>query len=180
MAWLAHQRGTGALTVERITLRQPIAEALDLLPTGIRRRVEHAHFLTGANPNFVGLHPHETTGDISGVVYRYDQVAHVTWLAHQSHLPASQRHTTVVLPTLYSQDIATIIHELGHVLHEAIDYPQQPIFAVSAYAETDWFEAFAEAFEVWLTPPHLAKPKQDRTVLLRDEQTLALFEELAR
>lgn len=163
--------------MNRITLRQPIAEALDLLPDGIRRRVAHAHFLTGVDPVFVGLHTYKTFR-YDGREWSYAQNAHVAWRMNQR--ARADRVTTVVLPVTLrpAQAIATIVHELGHVLDEQIGFDRHTPEPVSAYARTNSYEAFAEAFEAWVVP-ELAADK-DLAVLAGDEQTRRLFEELAR
>lgn len=117
-----------------------IRTALDLMPDGVRRSVEHADILL-ADPIFVGLHNYE------GDSYSYRDCAHVVYDYHQRCRPRSRRTTTVVLPT--PKSLKTVVHEYGHVLDEQLGFDLQ--FApVSAYATTNRQEAFAEAFAAWV------------------------------
>jgi hypothetical protein len=63
------------------------------------------------------------------------------------HFPADRRRTTIVLPTPHYP--ISIVHELGHVLDEALNFDHEAT-PVTAYAKTDRYEAFAEAFTSWL------------------------------
>lgn len=98
-----------------------------------------AEFLCGVDPIFAGLHRHQDVAD--GRSYR--NTAHCVHPHHQMHLSAARRATTIVLPTV--RPPTTIVHELGHVLHEALDW-EPTVAPVTAYAKTNRFEAFAEAW----------------------------------
>jgi hypothetical protein len=164
--------------VNRVTLRLPIAETIDLLPCGIRRRVEHAEWLTGVDPVFAGLHPYTTSTDRRA----YAATAHVCWPMHQGARPRSELVSTVVVPVDYGRwNRRVFVHELGHVLDEQIDFARHRPVPVSRYARTNNWEAFAEAFTLWALPEDcVAEGRYDQAALARDEETLALFEELAR
>lgn len=151
---------------------EPIGRALQLLPDGITRRVAHARFFAGADPLFAGLHDWETSSPPYERSYRV--TAHVCWPIHLSARPAAERVSTVVLPLI--EDPAVVIHELGHVLHEAIGFDCHVPRPVSTYAATNHWEAFAEAFTAWVCPEDYADQAQ---ILASDAQTVALFEELA-
>ena len=121
----------------------PIAVALASMPPSLRARMEHADYFCGASPIFAGLHNYVHTDDTRP----YSQTAHAVWLMHQWLLPRTLRVPTVVLPVLVRPK--TVAHELGHILHEALDF--EPNAApVTKYAETNRWEAFAEAFTAWL------------------------------
>lgn len=171
--------------MERIGSRQPIAVALDLLPPGLRRRVEHADFLTGVHPGFVGLHDHATRNvggrDGTGLILSYGDVAHVAWLSHQEHLARSDRRTTVVLPRTDEYDPLVLVHELGHVLDDVIGVRRHTPDPVSWYARENTWEAFAEAFVCYVAPDLAAADKwsaYDLDVARADARTVALFDEL--
>lgn len=158
--------------MNRITLRQPINEALALLPERIRARVQ-CDYLTGCDPVFVGLHRYAETTD--GRAYK--DCAHVAWSLHQDHMPRDHRAPTVVLPS--EEDpwtTAVIVHELGHVLDESIGFDRHKPEPVSQYAERDEYEAFAEAFTLWIWGDIDGYRPQ---VLRNDARTLRLFEELS-
>jgi hypothetical protein len=160
--------------MQRILKRAPIAEALALLPLGIRRRVEHADWLVGVDPVFAGLHSY--TDASYGRSHR--DTAHVAYPYHQN--TSVRGATTVVIPG--ERSLLTFVHELGHVLDQAIDFERHVPDVVSWYAGTDSAEAFAEAFTLWIAPDLCAEwpGHYNGAVLANDAETLALFEELAR
>lgn len=153
---------------------EPIGEALRRLPLGIAQRLGHVQFVAGVDPVFIGLHDTEQAS--YGRSYR--ETAHVCWPMHLDARPLAERVTTVVLPA--PREPWVIIHELGHALDEAIGFDHHDPDPVTWYAETDTSEAFAEAFTAWLCPDEPRYADAPRDVLLRDEQTLALFDALAR
>ncbi len=119
--------------------------ALELLPSGIYEYVKHVHFLTGTNPTFAGLHNYITTEDGRS----YKNTSHCVHPFHQKNLPRDLRHPTIVLTEIEEPPI--VIHELGHVLHGTINFNYSPM-PISEYAETNRFEAFAEAFSAFVLP----------------------------
>lgn len=153
---------------------EPIGEALGMLPPGIVRRVAHAPFIAGVDPLFAGYHEITETGQYGEYATRsYRTTPHVCYPWHFTS--AAERVSAVMLPAPVTP--AVVAHELGHVLHEAIDFDCHTPRPVTSYAQTNQWEAFAEAFTAWLCP---VEYHDVRHFLLQDEQTLALFEELAR
>lgn len=148
-----------------------ITAALDRIPEAIRPLVAHAHYLTGVDPLYVGLHDYQQTFD--GRSYR--DTAHVAYVCNQGRLPLDRRHTTVVLPQ--PVEPRTIVHELGHVLDEVLGF-EHIAKPVTAYAENDRYEAFAEAFSAWLCPEY-QQWSEVMDALRADRATLALFDGLA-
>lgn len=124
-----------------------IAVALTWIPDGILPLIEGTDFLVGVDPIFAGLHDFETTFD--GRSYR--QTAHCVYGYHQEHLAARHRKTTVAIPEGFTST-AVIVHELGHALDEVLDFSVS-VNAISKYAETDRYEAFAEAFVAYCELP---------------------------
>ena len=76
------------------------------------------------------------------------------------------RQTTVVLP--YLAPPVAVIHELGHVLDEVLDFSHVAL-PITEYAKVNEAEAFAEALVGWLFEDS-GEP---------DEETRCLFESLA-
>lgn len=132
--------------MQRVTSQrhaEPVGRALDLLPRRVRELAGHCDVFCG-DPLFGGLHPTETTPD--GRSYR-DQ-AHVCLPGH-----VRDRRVTVVLPVV--EPVTTVLHELGHVVHCELERRLGRgvvVAPVSEYAETNRFEAFAEALLAWLYP----------------------------
>ena len=113
------------------------------MPAGIRDRVGYADFFCGASPVFAGLHNYVDADDGRP----YSQTAHALFIMHQWLLPRTLRVPTVVLPNLVEPE--TVVHELGHILHEALAF-EPAATPVTEYAKTNRWEAFAEAFTAWL------------------------------
>jgi hypothetical protein len=151
---------------------EAIGHALTLIPSGIRRRLAHVRFIAGVDPVFIGLHRFAETGDRRS----YRDTAHAVYPCHLTNRPADDRGTGVVLPV--PQDPEIVVHELGHALHEAIGFDCHTPTPVTEYAKTDTWEAFAEAFTVWVCPH--AYSQQAADTLAQDARTLALFAELDR
>jgi hypothetical protein len=146
---------------------EEIARAYEILPVGVAGRLRHVEFLT-ADPVWAGLHYHVTTSDHRS----YRSTAHCSYGYQQTHLARDRRATTIVLPK-YSP-AWVVVHELGHALHEVtgFDHTAQP---VSRYAQTNRWEAFAEAVCAWLLPEY----RHVRKYLMRDPATVAFLENLA-
>lgn len=137
---------------------EAIGEGLRL-PPGMRHRLGHVQFVCGVDPVFAGLHGYEIGR------------AHCCYPYHLAG-PADRRVTTVVLPDAW-EGPATVVHELGHALHETIGLSHVAV-PVTEYAATNHEEAFAEALVAW------THWYGDQAAALQDKATLALFEELAR
>jgi hypothetical protein len=136
-----------------------IRAAKTWIPNPILDRIQHVDFFIG-DPIFAGLHEYEDTTD--GRSYR--TTAHCLYKGHQSRLPRDRREVTVVLTGPHEKSITTIVHELGHALHEVVGLSWVAI-PMTAYAETNRHEAFAEAFCSWLLPwyPEGLKEKSPMT-----------------
>lgn len=101
-------------------------------------RIEGVHYLCGIDPVWVGLHGHRA----------FQGTRSSATTAHFSHSATSRdRSSTIVLPE--RPDWVTVVHELGHALHEQQGWRGSPS-PVTEYAEIDRFEAFAEAFTSWV------------------------------
>jgi hypothetical protein len=123
-----------------------LAAALVILPPAARRLLGGTHVLAGVDPVFAGLHAYAEIVD--GRSYR--DTAHVCFGG--LHCVGA---TTVVLPERVTPEV--VVHEFGHVLHERLDWPVAPQ-AVTAYAEQDDWEAFAEAFTASVIPGYAPWP----------------------
>jgi len=155
---------------------QLISAGFDLLPPGMANKLRYTHFFTGTSPIYAGLFDYEKAS--LGRSY------HTTWCVacpyHQTNLPKSLRHTTIVLPRYKESGYPLrlqpmlIVHELGHVLDEILrfDHKAEP---VTKYAMRNNAEAFAEAFTLWLNPGYEEYYDIFREV---DEGTLSLFREI--
>lgn len=157
----AHGRGFGAV----------IEAGLALVPAAVHPLLA-CDWLTGTDAVFAGLHRYGgsfTYTDASGTFsYTYQENPHTVYPHHQRHLPKDRRVTTVVLPRVFRPDV--VVHELGHVLHQRLDWRHHAQRRVTDYAHRDAWEAFAEAFTSWCVPGYGARP---------DEATVDLFERLA-
>jgi hypothetical protein len=142
-----------------------IEAAYSIVPMELHHLIQ-ADFLCGTDPLFAGLHGY---GDAS-YGRSYTDTMHVAYPHHQGGLAKAHRRTTVVIPGPAKEvQVKHLVHELGHVLHESLawDHDATP---VSRYAETNWCEAFAEAFTSWLIPGYAARP---------DDATVAYFDSMA-
>lgn len=146
---------------------QAIGAALDVIPVAVVRRLEHVRFVCGVDPVFAGLHRYGDTGDGRS----YAVTAHCCYRFHLDG-PADRRVTTVVLPVPADATVPVIVHELGHALHEVVGLDHVAV-PVSAYATTNTWEAFAEAFTAWVLPGY-----GDQEVACADRPTRALLEGL--
>jgi len=132
--------------------------------------ISYVHFLTGTDPIYAGLHDYIELDEVDGLEIEegesYRNIPHVVYPCHQFVLPKSLRHTTVVLPKIIYPWM--VVHELGHVLDEALDYSHLAL-PITDYAKVNNAEAFAEALVGWLFEDS-GEP---------DEETRCLFEYLA-
>lgn len=113
-----------------------VGEALDLLSSGVRRRLARVDFLTGTHPVWAGLleswwekHPYED-GRVQAAC------------SYPSH--TSDRSITVIL--LETDWPVAVIHELGHALQYIERLGAWEALPVTPYAYNSTHEAFAEAF----------------------------------
>jgi hypothetical protein len=158
----------------------PIQRALARIPEPIQRRLEGTRIVAGADPVYAGVHWYEWLGGGDyGVSIAARGVAHCVYPNQHAHASPT---STVVLPpdfeAIYGEECApaVVAHEFGHALHETLGLEPAPE-PVTAYAETNHEEAFAEAFAAWCFPD---TRREAAVRLARDGKTLALFEELAR
>lgn len=151
---------------------EPISTSLALLPAGVLPLVAHADFLCGVDPIYAGLHAYELTFDGRS----YHSTAHCVYGHHQYALPADRRRTTVVLPDMRHAEPWVIVHELGHVLDEALGFSHDAM-PTTEYSANNRAEAFAEAFAIWTGAyrSHGWKPEED---IWPDGATTALFARL--
>ena len=137
-----------------------------MIPDPILSRIGWPHVLTGTDPLFAGLHGYILTDDGR----HYSDTAHVAYPWNQLQLPAARRRTTVVLQKVPAR--ATVIHELGHALHETLDFGWRAE-AIEAYGRTNEYEAFAVAFYCWIVDrENVREPRIS-------ERDLAFLESLA-
>lgn len=123
-----------------------IAEALRLIPLHIHAYLDCDVF-TQTNPNFAGLHAYVD----SDLGKPYAEVPHVVYPYHMLHRPADDRRVTMFLPRTDLADFC-VVHEFGHVLWWNLGQPSLLPDEVSAYAQTDRYERFAEGFAAWVLP----------------------------
>lgn len=104
------------------------------------------------DPIFAGINSAGWTTADTADGRSYRTVAHACYPHH-----VRDRRLTVVLPRPY--DLYTAIHELGHVVHWALQdraggWQQLPrLEPVTTYAERNHEEEFAEALTAWFYPP---------------------------
>lgn len=145
---------------------EAIGEAYRRLPARMARRLGHVRFFCGVDPVFAGLHGYQ-----DGHQGAYRDVAHCCYPFHLLG-PRDRRTTMIVLPTLAAAQPHVVVHELGHALHHMVGFGHVAT-PVTDYAETDRYEAFAEALLAW------THWYGDRDALHSDGPTIALFGELA-
>jgi hypothetical protein len=151
-----------------------IEAAYQLIPPGLHQFIR-PHFLCGTDPVFAGLHRYENVEDDRP----YKTTVHVAYDFHQDGLRRALRHTTVVLPREPKLiTLATMVHELGHVLDEALRF-EHDAHPINDWANTNRYEAFAEAFTAWVLPFGHGYGADKDQLYDSDRQTVALFEELA-
>ena len=135
---------------------EEIQRALKLIPKSFHKYLQ-CDLMLGADPNSKGLHDYKSA--FNGK-YLYKDLAHVAYAHNQLDIPRSYRITTVVLPQtteLYTPiAVETVIHEFGHVLHEKLGWPEG-FYPVTAYAESNVWECFAEAFTEFCSPGYHKK-----------------------
>lgn len=158
-----------------------IAAAMAVIPEPLHRLIR-PHYLCGTDPGFAGLH----RASSASLGRSYSDTWHVVYPAHQTLAAARNRRTTVVVTDViddapwvrekfgHHHPLAMMVHELGHVLDESLRFEHDAV-PVTAYAENDRYEAFAEAFTAWLIPSYLPSYGSSAVV---DGATVALFNEL--
>ncbi len=155
-----------------------IGAGMDLLPAGLLERLRYTHFFTGTDPIFAGVFgswAEKYTKDYGPRSYR-----NVWCCAYARHMTGAPPQTTVIVPSIdpgYPSWInpAMIVHELGHVLHEQMGFSHKAV-PVTEYGESSHFEAFAEAFTLYLVPAYGQYYRQLGPV---DPGTVDLFDRLA-
>jgi hypothetical protein len=151
--------------MERITTQrfaEPVADALGWLPPRLREMAGADVFC--GDPLFAGLHSFLRADD--GRSYR--DTAHVCYPPH-----VRDRRSTVVFTE--PPDWYTVIHEFGHVIDWHLSERAGEMVTlnpVTAYARTNRFEAFAEAFTAWFYP--LEEP-----YFVHDQASREFFDRLA-
>ncbi len=170
-------------------LAEAVGVALGHVPESLRHLAPVDWFL-GSDPILAGLHTLEANK--RGVSYRTG-VGHYVWPHSQRHRPCSARTPTIVLPSLSDRRmyeprnnrrlLGWILHEFGHAVHDASERRYRMSWAVdqrwtrvakpvTKYAQTNHYEAFAEAFADWLLPGYL------HGLVHKDRATVAHFERL--
>lgn len=164
--------------------REVISGALEVLTPTMQDRLRHVDFLCGVDPRYLGFtHTSYTFKD--GRTVDYSNLAYCMYAFAQDYLlPSNERVTTIVLPQRkvferYGWPPGVVLHELGHALHEALDFDwaAEP---VTDYALENEDEAFADAFEVWATPVSLGSFECAEYQRAIDPKTIAFFEQLSR
>jgi hypothetical protein len=135
--------------VQRLLQQQSevIGEALTYLPDCLLPFAEFDLFC--ADPIFAGVCTSDwdkVTSLTTGRSYR--STMHVRFPYH-----IRDRRTTICAPA--QLDLATALHEIGHVIEWRVRERSNELPAltpVSEYAGTNWSEMFAEAFTQWFYP----------------------------
>ena len=151
-----------------------IQAGFDLIPQAIADRLRHIQFFAGANPVFAVL--------IDPRVSENAQYLCTTWcVSYPWRQTVEDRRTTVIMTDLiptFSRLLrpVMVVHELGHCLHEVLDF--EPMAKpVTKYAQKDEWEAFAEAFTLWVFPEY---GRYYDIIARIDDKTMALFTQLIR
>jgi hypothetical protein len=127
-----------------------VAEALGHVPDRLQPLVECDVFC--GDPIFAGIWRPEWQMETTADGRNYRGLACVGFPYH-----ARDKRLTLVLPVVES--VYVVLHELGHVLQHALlervdRWDAMPaIFPVTEYGNTNYYEAFAEAFAAWFYTP---------------------------
>lgn len=122
---------------------EAIQSAISRIPEPILKQIS-CDWAIGRSPSVLSPYSDHLTRDGRP----YSKTAHVLYEFHQDHLPLYKRNVTVVLPLEVGPK--TVIHEIAHVIHGLgwwIGFNP-----VCDYAKTNYMEAFACAFEEFITP----------------------------
>lgn len=152
----------GASRIHGTGHREAITVALEVVGDDVMARLPHLQFVVGVDPIFAGVHPFGLTPDGRS----YKDTACCCYPFHMLG-PADRRVTTIVMPAYLHP--FHIVHEIGHALHETLDFDPWPE-PTTDYAKSNKWEAFAEAFTSWCWP----NPAYRRT----DPATRALLNSL--
>lgn len=145
-----------------------IKHAFKLIPNRILSKIDYVDFLCEVDPIFVGIHDYENANHSR----LYKNITHCAYPFHQHILSKDQRKTTIILPI--HESVWTIIHELGHVLHEVVDFSIKPI-PITNYAKTNYCESFAESFCAYIHFSYTKNRLKDY-----DPKTLKFFQDFGR
>jgi hypothetical protein len=151
-----------------------VTAAWTWIPGHMREMLRDVHFFTEADPVFAGLTRWTDTND--GRSYR--DTAHYLHCYHQTQMSARHRAPTVVLPQGRATSLGTVVHELGHALHDQLgnEWVAKP---VNKYAETNWCEAFACAFAAWALIGRKAYAADRKRLYRTDLNTVKYLESIA-
>lgn len=142
-----------------------IGTALDILPDGIRQRLNRVEFLCGVHPVYAGLienggwydeHPHIPGRPVSGACC----------------YPWNTRDHSLTVVLIEPHWWNGVMHELGHALQMVEHLWQWQATPVTDYARHNSREAFAEAFVAWFG-------LYDQDAFMSDLATRDLFWRLA-
>ncbi len=126
------------ITNQRVA--ESIGYAFSILKPKHYELLKYTHFFT-EDPIFCGLAPYHIWNNNNTTDNRsYRTTSHTLLL---QNLPYD-KHSTIVL--LGTEHPSTVIHELGHILDELLQY-QYTLEPNCSYAQTNRYEAFACAFE---------------------------------
>lgn len=127
--------------------REPIEAALALLPPQLSA-LRRTDFFCGADPVRAGM--------VEAHIYHFNNgtVVPINELAFETEV---EGRPTIFLPTApewkkhyAGSEVSVVLHEIGHVVHNHIDWIDLDVVPLSDYAWTNHHEAFAESFAEWL------------------------------
>lgn len=123
---------------------EAINAAMQFIPAPYREMCV-AYWVIGVSPIRAGVHAYRDTDDGRS----FENTAHVAYPHHLSRKRPDSLPVVIVpeRPISTLRDVATVVHELGHVAHWALGFGPE-LGPVSDYAKTNRWEAFAEAWSV--------------------------------
>lgn len=132
----------------RLDERCALGHVLESLPPKAKVLAEQLEFVIDTSPNFIGLHNYGPTRDGR----HYSQTSHACW-PHHINRPADDRRPTVILAGKDVFNPLIVLHEIGHGIDALLGTPSYWIdmIPLTGYAKKDCFEAFAVAFQSWLS-----------------------------
>jgi hypothetical protein len=151
-----------------------IFNLINNLPIGIRKFID-CDFITNYFPGFLGIYNYKNIIDKDDN-RSYKDTSHCCFSKN-----VLDKKTIVVLYEEDVFDLDVIFHEIGHAIHEKIDFYDHNFIPLSDYAKTNFLENFATSFQGFMTLYTLEEYENFPTcerLFKEDEKTYHFFKKL--